>query len=97
MPSCRIFSQLPSRAGGGDKLLLFEPSHREGPFAEPRGHRAIGVVYDPDAEKWGNYVPTRLPERYDAFIFVDRSRALHPLHLEPKATGEPPDTYPWAT
>src|SRR5256885_12281581 len=28
-----------------------------------RGHRAIGVVYDPERERYGNYVPTILPER----------------------------------
>ena len=32
-----------------------------------RGHRAIGVVYDPEAERYGNYVPTVLPLRYAAF------------------------------
>ncbi|MFO8150225.1 MAG: erythromycin esterase family protein, partial [Trueperaceae bacterium] len=59
-----------------------------------RGHRAIGVVYDPRSERYGNYVPTDLPRRYDAFIHVDESRALHPLHVEPSEAG-PPDTYPW--
>ncbi len=59
-----------------------------------RGHRAIGVVYDPSTERYGNYVPTDLPRRYDAFIHVDESRALHPLHVEP-SEAEPPDTYPW--
>lgn len=44
-------------------------------------HRAIGVVYDPGREKYGNYVPSVLAERYDALIFIDQTRALHPLHL----------------
>jgi erythromycin esterase len=60
----------------------------------PRGHRAIGVVYDPRSERYGNYVPTDLPRRYDAFVHVDESRALHPLHVPPSEAG-PPDTYPW--
>src|SRR5205823_3943209 len=34
---------------------------------EPIDHRAIGVVYDPRHEHWGNYVPTLIPRRYDAF------------------------------
>ena len=59
------------------------------------GHRAIGVVYDPDYEHYGNYVPSVIPNRYDAFLFVDETRALHPLHLEPHNQGEPPETYPW--
>lgn len=82
------------RAGAEDKLLLLE-DERSGPFMETRGHRAIGVVYDPDYERWGNYVPTVLPLRYDAFVYVDGSRALHPLHLAPHHAAEPPETYPW--
>ena len=63
------------------------------PFAEPRGHRAIGVVYNPDREL-GNYVPTVLPERYDAFVHVEQTTALHPLHIEPE-DEKPPEAYSW--
>lgn len=63
------------------------------PFAEPHGHRAIGVVYNPEQEL-GNYVPTVLPERYDAFVHVEQTNALHPLHLEPDGE-KPPEAYPW--
>ncbi|GAB3666176.1 erythromycin esterase family protein [Halopiger thermotolerans] len=62
------------------------------PLAEPRGHRAIGVVYDPSYEG-GNYVRTVLPNRYDAFVHVDETEALHPLDIEGGET--PPETYPW--
>jgi erythromycin esterase len=82
-------------AGPGDKLINLRETPSSGLFGEPRGHRAIGVVYDPAYEHWGNYVPTVLPERYDAFLYVDKTRALHPLHIEPRAAAEPPDTYPW--
>jgi len=61
---------------------------------ERRGHRAIGVVYDPDAERFGNYVPSRLKARYDAFVFLDATQALHPLRPEAE-DGRPPDLYPW--
>ena len=40
---------------------------------EPRGHRAIGVVYYTELEQHGNYVPSILPGRYDAFIFLDET------------------------
>jgi erythromycin esterase len=40
-----------------------------------RGHRAIGVVFDP-RQVLRNYVPTVLPERYDAFIFIPETTAL---------------------
>ena len=58
-----------------------------------RGHRAVGVVYDPEREARGNYVPTSLSSRYDAFIFIDRTHALEPLIL-PHARHEVPETYP---
>lgn len=47
----------------------------------PRGHRAIGVVYNPNNER-GNYVSTRLLDRYDAFFFIRRTSALEPLSEE---------------
>ena len=67
-----------------------------------RDHRAIGVVYHPTGER-GNYVPTSLAGRYDAFLYLDETEALHPLHpLHPERYSEPhtdepgvPETYPW--
>ena len=44
-------------------------------------HRAIGVVYNPSREKYENYAPSVLSKRYDALIFFDKTKALHPLHL----------------
>ena len=82
------------RAVGGDGLLIFEPQHRSGRWAELRGQRAIGVVYHPEYES-GNYVPTVLPDRYDVFLYVDETRALHPLHISAKSDSEPPETFPW--
>ena len=76
-----------------DRLLLFRPPvDASDALAVPRGHRAIGVVYQPEFE-WGNYVPTVLPPRYDAFLYLERTQALHPLHIEP--SGGPPELYPW--
>ncbi|WP_265111006.1 erythromycin esterase family protein [Halosolutus halophilus] len=84
------------RAGLDDAVVRFDRGYGTAddadPLAEPRGHRAIGVVYDP-AYEGGNYVPTVLPDRYDAFVYVDETEALHPLGIE---GGEmPPETYPW--
>ena len=56
-------------------------------------HRAIGVVYDPRYEQYGNYVPSILPLRYNAFIHLDRTRALHPLHMLAD-TRSMPETFP---
>ncbi len=82
------------KAGDGDKLLLFNQSDAAGEMGEWRGHRAVGVVYHPEMEQYGNYVPTILPRRYDAFLFIDRTRALRPLHVPPREVGEVPETYP---
>ena len=61
-----------------------------------RGQRAIGVVYNPAYEKYGNYVPTILTKRYDAFVYIDETHALHPLHMpEVKEDKEElPETFP---
>jgi len=36
------------------------------------------VVYNP-GEKNGNYVPSVLPLRYDAFVLIDETTAVTPL------------------
>ncbi|MFB4309797.1 erythromycin esterase family protein [Actinomadura sp. GTD37] len=51
------------------------------------GHRAIGVVYDPDRDR-RQYVPTRLADRYDALCWFRITSALAPLHLEAARRGE---------
>jgi len=82
------------RAGATDKLLVFDDKDRTGPPAKTRGQRAIGVVYHPEYEA-GNYVPTILPRRYDAFLFLDETHALHPLHeVQPIEEAEVPETFP---
>jgi erythromycin esterase len=57
-------------------------------------HRAIGVVYHPERERYGNYVPSLIPERYDAFIYLDKTRGLHPLRLKAHEQ-KTPETFPW--
>ncbi|MCW2946343.1 MAG: Erythromycin esterase [Actinoallomurus sp.] len=53
-----------------------------------RGHRAIGVVYDPDHDHQRNYVPTRLGDRYDALCWFHRTTPIRPLHLEAARRGD---------
>jgi erythromycin esterase len=79
-----------------DCLLLFDRLEDGGVrgLDKPIGHRAIGVVYDPDHERWGNYVPTIIPRRYDAFLFIDETRAVDPLHMPVHVGGDVPETYP---
>jgi erythromycin esterase-like protein len=90
------FEELLHQNDARDALLLFDPEDEatQETLGQPRGHRAIGVVYHPEREQYGNYVPTVLPRRYDAFLYLDRTTALHPLHLQPRDDHEPPETYP---
>lgn len=80
-------------AGAADRLMLMNQYVKEVLGKKEFGHRAIGVVYNPQREL-GNYVPSIMPMRYDAFIFFDETRALHPLHIEPGG-HQMPETYPF--
>ena len=83
------------RAGAENRLLLLDVARDHPAFLEERGHRAIGVVYHPHFEHHGNYVPTVLPLRYDAFLFLKETQALHPLHeMKAVTEGDLPETYP---
>lgn len=77
-----------------NKLIIFnEDDQLERVFSKKIPHRAIGVVYNPNSER-GNYVPSNLSLRYDAFIFIDETSALHPLKLKPDG-HKVPETFPF--
>lgn len=78
----------------GNSLLIFKDNEElQETFTQRIGHRAIGVVYNPDREQ-GNYVPSRLSQRYDALLFINESEALHPLKISPDGSRTP-ETYPF--
>ena len=79
-----------------DLLLIFDGSGNGGiaGLDDPVQHRAIGVVYNPEAERRGNYVPTVLPRRYDAFLFIDHTRAVDALHMAVQRDPDVPETFP---
>ena len=88
-----------------DKIIIFnkediENLEREGIDSiskkqyKKRGQRAIGVVYNPTYEQYGNYVPTILSLRYDALFFIDSTSALSPLHIKPSEDNDLPETFP---
>ncbi len=96
----------PARAGTHEHLLheagmqrhLFVfPERRTGWLDAWLGHRAIGVVYRPELERAGNYVPTVLGRRYDAFWYFDRTQALQPLLPEEPTSTDELETYPFGT
>jgi erythromycin esterase-like protein len=76
-------------------FYLFLQKSREDsePLSKMRGHRAVGVVYHPQYEKLGNYVPTSLSRRYDYLIFVDKTSALTPL-IQDFRHEDIPETWP---
>jgi erythromycin esterase-like protein len=82
------------RAGTENKLLIFDPARLPEQLLDWRGHRAVGVVYRPEYERYGNYVPTVLPRRYDVNMFLDESRALTPLPVPIREEEEVPETFP---
>jgi erythromycin esterase-like protein len=83
------------RAMPKDGLIVF-PTDVSVEMSSWRGHRAIGVVYRPQYERYGNYVPTILPRRYDAFLYVDQTQGVRPLFrpTEAETPEEAPETFP---
>lgn len=83
------------RALGADRVLRTSTWIDRPELMAHRGHRAIGVVYHPEREHLGNFVPTVLPQRYDSFLYLDRTEALHAVEAQPVLDHEPPETYPF--
>ncbi|MBI2270394.1 MAG: erythromycin esterase family protein [Bacteroidetes bacterium] len=84
------WEHLLQNSGAYDKYILSKDIKN---FKTTIGHRAIGVVYDPDYE-YGNYVASIIPSRYEAFMFFEKTQALHSLHVKPDGL-QMPETYPW--
>jgi erythromycin esterase-like protein len=81
------------RALGRPALLVFPADRNSAWLSGWLGHRAIGVVYDPERER-GNYVPTRMGGRYDALLWLEGTSALRPLHHEARPTEPELETEP---
>jgi len=79
---------------GKDACLISEEFAAAPLLRKPILHRAIGVVYHPGHEFPGNYVPSVIPMRYEAFLYLDQTSKLHAMHLE--ADGmQIPENFPW--
>ncbi len=77
--------EMPEAIDGSIEALLEKAGFKQGVFVfrdspekieRPIPHRAVGVVYNPEREAHGNYVPTIMQHRYDAFIFLRETGAL---------------------
>lgn len=54
-----------------------------------RAERAIGVVYHPADERFGNYFQATLTEQFDGYLFVDRTSAVKPIWIALRGAGQP--------
>ena len=76
-----------------DSLLVIFDEDAPAALNRRLDHRAKGVVYNPETER-RNYVPTILPRRYDAFIFIAETTPLaalddNPAPAAPEKTNNP--------
>lgn len=62
-------------------------------LSKPRLERAIGVIYRPENELASHYFEAVLPQQFDEYIWIDRTRAVRPLEVN-ELEGLP-DTYPF--
>ncbi len=77
-----------------DKLIITKDLRKGISVEKYLDHRAIGVVYNSRNEQQANYVPSIIPDRYDAFLFFDKTMALHPVGVGTD-TRKTAETYPW--
>ncbi|MEN3271883.1 MAG: erythromycin esterase [Actinomycetota bacterium] len=82
-------------AVGAPALLVFPEDRSSSWLATGRGHRAIGVVYHSDSDRFGNWVPTTMGARYDALFSFGETTALHPLGPEAAQRRREMETYPF--
>lgn len=58
--------------------VLFDEEDRKEKNLKTVGHRAVGVVYNPNRDRF-QFVPTIVPLRYDALLFFSKTTALNVL------------------
>ena len=96
---------LMEQIGDAHYVLLGEASHGTADYYDWRatlsrrlitekGFSFLAVEGDwPDCYQINRYVKG-LPRRYDAFLYLDETEALHPLRVRVVEDGEVPETYP---
>lgn len=66
------------------RLLQMNKIMAKKSFFSTIDQREIGVVYDPEHERFANYFPPIFPQRNDKFIFTDNTNELHSINIEVK-------------
>ncbi|MDX3905509.1 MAG: protein-L-isoaspartate(D-aspartate) O-methyltransferase [Pigmentiphaga sp.] len=97
VPSREDSYEFLSHASGIPRFLLDLRAPRNEALArelsEPRLERYIGVIYRPQTELMSHYADASLPDQFDAWLWMDRTRAVEPLAAT-SGTGMP-ETYPF--
>ena len=83
VPAFTLPLRTPKRAAVRDELL------------PPRLERAIGVIYRPDTELASHYFYASLPHQFDELMWFDETRAVAPLGVARRTSGDLPETYPF--
>jgi len=60
-----------------------------------RIERAIGVMYLPESERVSHYFRASLPEEFDAYVWIEETRAVTPI--QPAGRAGLPDGHPFGT
>ncbi|MCV0397228.1 MAG: protein-L-isoaspartate(D-aspartate) O-methyltransferase [Rhizobiaceae bacterium] len=63
-------------------------------LAEPRLQRFIGVIYRPESELLSHYAQASISKQYDAYVWLDQTRAVTPLPAA-EAVHDGPETFPF--
>jgi erythromycin esterase-like protein len=82
------------RDAGPERFLLDLgiPDLRQALRAE-RPQRAIGVLYLPETERVSHYFDASLAEQFDAFVFIEETRAVTPVtEADPRLPADHPFT-----
>ena len=87
----RLFHE--SGASGLMLPLRHGPADVADALSRPRLQRAIGVIYRPDTELASHYFEAELSRQFDAYVWIDETSAVTPLH--PEVLAGVPDTYPF--
>ena len=78
-----------------DKLIITKDIETHPALRIPLNHRTIGVTYKPEMDFHSNYLPGLVSKRYDAYIYLDKIHALHPV-ITKNNSQQKPESYPWS-
>ncbi len=73
----RTFEYILHNDSAVNKIILSKDIHDNPRLKTWVGNRAIGVENNPN--QLGSFAGSLIPQRYDAFIYIDRATATHPI------------------